>query len=67
MYYNEMDLKVYYEMKRQEMEKEISANRSLKAKKQTSFYTSFLNALHKLQQRKKSVVPKPSCCQEVCC
>jgi hypothetical protein len=71
MYFNEGDLKLYYEMKKEEMEQSIAANRYAKENKKTPFYKSFMNVLQSKQSRKKAVVPQLQCCsinsQGVCC
>lgn len=67
MYFNEMELKVYYEMRKEEMEKAVLASRYSKNSPTSKLYRNFLNMFKKNQK----AVPKPDCCeikiQEVCC
>ncbi|MCH6265890.1 MULTISPECIES: hypothetical protein [Neobacillus] len=67
MYFNEMELKVYYEMKKEEMEKAVLASRYSKNSPASKLYRNFLNMFKKNQK----AVPKSDCCeikiQEVCC
>jgi len=65
MYLNDLELQLYYERKKEEMTKEISANRYT-VKNKTSFYQGFLHVLQ--HSRKNSVPSKGNCCSyEVCC
>lgn len=71
MYFNEMELKVYYEMKKEEMEKAVLAIEYLKKSQKAKVYRDFLNIFKKNPKQKKYVVPKTNCCeikiQKVCC
>lgn len=71
MYFNDLEFKYYYEMKKEEMEKEIAANRYLIKNNKTPIYKRFLHVLQKKQIRKKSIVNGSNCCNisshEVCC
>jgi hypothetical protein len=71
MYLNDLELKLYSEMKKEEMAKEISANRYVNQNNHTPFYKSLLHALQKNQTRKTSGIPRSNCCKtnnhEVCC
>jgi hypothetical protein len=66
MYFNQMELKVYYEMKKEEMEKAVMAGEYLKKGQKRIGFRHFINKL-----KKKSVVPKTNGCeikiQKVCC
>jgi hypothetical protein len=71
MLFNEMQLKVYYEMKREEMEKAILASKYSKNNEKVKFYRKFFNLIKEYKKQKKYVVPKSNCCdikiQQVCC
>ena len=60
MFFNEMQLKVYYEMKKEEMEKAILADQFSKNRKKVKVYRRLFNWAE-----------KPNCCnanmQKVCC
>lgn len=69
MYFNQMELKAYYEMKKEEMEKAVLASRYSKNSPKSKLYRHFFNMFKKEQTQ--NVVPKSMCCeikiQEVCC
>ncbi len=71
MYFNEMDLKAYYEMKKEEMEKEVLAKEYSKNRQMPKLLSYFLNLFKKNQIQKKNVLRKLNCCeikiQKVCC
>jgi len=71
MYLNEMELKFYYEMKKEEMEKAISANRFSKNNQKPKFYMNFFKDFNQNKPQDIYAVQKPICCnintQEVCC
>ncbi|MGN7299450.1 hypothetical protein [Ferdinandcohnia sp. SAFN-114] len=71
MYFNEMDLKVHYEMKKEEMEKAILASKYSKYSGKETLYTKFFSALKNSKLQKKYLEATPNCCnikiQEVCC
>ena len=47
MFFDEMQLKVFYEMKKEEMEKALLASRNSKNSKRTNLYRNFLNLFKK--------------------
>lgn len=71
MFFNEMQLKVYYEMKKEEMEKAISASKFSKSSQKESLYKWVFNAFRNIKTQKKYLTAKPNCCdrqiQQVCC
>jgi len=71
MLFNEMELKVYYEMKKAEMEEAILASEYLKTNQKAKVYSNFLSMIKKLLKQKKYVVREQYCCevqiQKVCC
>lgn len=71
MFFNEMQLKVHYEMKKEEMEKAVLASKYSKNNGKGKFHRKFLNLFKEKHRQKKFVVPKPNCCdikiQQVCC
>jgi hypothetical protein len=67
MYLNDKELQFYYEMKKEEMTKEISTNR-YSVNNKTPFYQGFLHVLQHIHSRKNSGAPKVNCCSyKVCC
>lgn len=71
MFFNEMQLKVYYEMKKEAMEKAISASKFSKSREKESLYKKAFNAFRNIKTQKKYLNAKPNCCdiqiQQVCC
>lgn len=71
MLINEMQLKVHYEMKKEEMEKAILARKYSKNNEKVKLYRKFLNLFKENKKEKKFVVLMPNCCniqiQQLCC
>jgi hypothetical protein len=70
MYFNKMELKAYYEMKKEEMEKAVMASKNSKSSNRTKLFRNLLYMIkNKIQN--KYFVPKKNCCdintQQVCC
>jgi hypothetical protein len=70
MYFNKMELKAYYEMKKEEMEKAVIASKYSISSNRTKLYKNLLN-MFKNKIQNKYFVPKKNCCdiksQQVCC
>jgi hypothetical protein len=71
MFFNEMQLKVYYEMKKEEMKKAISASKFSKSSEKESLFKRVFHAFRNFNSQKRYLNAKPSCCdmqiQPVCC
>jgi predicted nucleotide-binding protein len=71
MFFNEMQLKVYYEMKKEEMEKAMSASKYSKSNQKENLFKVFFNAIKNIKTQKKNLNAKQNCCdikiQQVCC
>ena len=71
MFFNERQLKVYYEMKKEEMEKALLASKSSKSSEKESLFKRVFHAFRNFKTQKKYLNAKPNCCdiqiQPVCC
>jgi len=70
MFFNEFDLKVAYEMKKEELDKEILAREYTRDRKKTKFIRYFVNKFTKNKVRENTEL-KPKCSeieiQQECC
>jgi hypothetical protein len=71
MYFNEMEVKVDYEIKKEEMKKAVLASDYSKKNQKAKVNRNFLDMFTINPKQKKFVVPKTNCCeikiQKVCC
>lgn len=71
MLFNEMQYKVHYEMKKEEMEKVLLASNYFKDSQKASLYPRLFHAFKKRNLQKKELKTIPNCCdikiQKVCC
>jgi hypothetical protein len=63
MLFNEMQSEVYYEMKKEEMEKVILANKFSKSSEKESFFKKFFKVLMDTKTQKKYLNAKQYCCE----
>ncbi|MEH7418158.1 hypothetical protein V7266_23095 [Neobacillus drentensis] len=61
MYFNEMELKVYYEMRKEEMEKAALTSKYRKNKPKAKLFSNFLSMIKKNQQQKQISI----CCEKI--
>ena len=71
MLFNEMNLKIYYEMRKEEMEKAILASKYTKDHKKNQFIKNYFQALKKNKTQKINLEAAANCCtikvRQTCC
>lgn len=71
MFFNEMQLKAYYEMKKEEMEGAILTSKHSRIIEKARLYRKFFFMLNNGNSQKKNLKERQNCCnitiQQVCC